>query len=135
MYLTNPSRAKNLRRTKDEPRMNLRTPKYKMCFLLRLPSLFPFLYLALFYQENTDRRPREDREKSASTPRQQKVLFLKIDILKKIASIPKKVTSFPKKIDYITKIVDIVLFVRIFEYIAISSLFINPESHSGIPSL
>ena len=63
------------------------------------------------------------------------MLFLKIDILNKVASIPKKVTSFPKKFDYITKIVDIVLFVRIFEYIAISSLFINPESHSGIPSL
>ena len=47
----------------------------------------------------------------------------------------KKVASIPKTVDYITKIVDIVLFVRIFEYIAISSLFINPESHLGIPSL
>ena len=63
------------------------------------------------------------------------MLFLKIDILNKVASIPKKVTSFPKMVDYISKIVDIVLFVRIFEHVAISSLFINPESHSGIPNL
>ena len=92
--------------------------------VLSFSSLIPYLIL-----------PTDDRENSDSTPRPQKVLFLKIDILKKIASIPKKITSFPKKVDYITKIVDIVLFVRIFEYIAISSLFINPESHSGIPSL
>ena len=99
--------------------------------------MYVILKIALSYTlpQNTERTPRDKREKTASTPCLQKVLFLKIDNLKKVASIPKKVTSFPKKVDYITKIVDIVLFVRIFEHVAISSLFINPESHSGIPSL
>ena len=51
MYLTNPSRAKDQRRTKDEPRNDLRTPNYKKCCLLRLT---PFLKkLTLFLKRLT----------------------------------------------------------------------------------
>ena len=93
MYLTNPSRAKNLRRTKDEPRMNLRTLKHKKCCLLRLPSLLPLLYLALFYREN-----------SASTPCLQKVLFLKIAFLKKLSPFLKRLTKYLKRLtQHLTK--------------------------------
>ena len=80
--------------------MNLRTPKYKMCVLLRLPSLFPFLYLALFYRENTDRRPRKLRLNSPST----KVLFLKIAFLKKLSPFLKRLTKDLKRLaKYLTK--------------------------------
>ena len=50
--------------TKDEPKKNQGTTKElpvtkKSCFL-RLPSLSPLLYLASFYRENSDRRPRDE---------------------------------------------------------------------------
>jgi hypothetical protein len=64
-----------------------------MCVLLRLPSLFPFLYLALFYRENTD----DDRENSDSTPRLQKVLFLKIAFLKKLSPFLKRLAQYLTK--------------------------------------
>ena len=43
-------------------RIKEKTPQYKKCFLLRLPFLFSFLYLALFHRETTERRPREERQ-------------------------------------------------------------------------
>ena len=82
----------NQRRTKDEPRMNLRTPYPQKCCLLRLPSLLPLLYLASFHRENSDRRPSEERHNSLPT----KVLFLKIAFLKKLTRILKLLTIFLK---------------------------------------
>ena len=38
------------------------TPRPTLSLLLRLPSLLLLLYLAWFYRENSERRPREDRE-------------------------------------------------------------------------
>ena len=46
----------------------------KMCVFLRLPSLFSFLYLALFHRPMSGRRPREQRHNSPPT----KVLFVNI---------------------------------------------------------
>ena len=60
-------RVKDQGRTKEEPRMNLRTPKLKKVLLLRLPSLSPLLYLALFHRPMTERRPRELRINSPPT--------------------------------------------------------------------
>ena len=59
LYLPNSHRVKDQRRTKDEPRNDQRTPKYKMCFLLRLPSLFPLLYLPLFHRPMSGRTTTE----------------------------------------------------------------------------
>ena len=75
LFLKNPSRCtfpyssrvKDQGRTKDEPRMNLRTPNHKMCILLRLPSLLPCIYLTSFHRENSDRRPSEERHNSLPT--------------------------------------------------------------------
>ena len=67
MYLPYSSRVKDQGRTKDEPRMNLRTPYPQKCCLLRLPSLLSLLYFALFYRENSDRRPSEERHNSLLT--------------------------------------------------------------------
>ena len=55
-------RVKDQGRTKEEPRMNQRTPKYKMCVLLRLPSLFPLIPCLIL--------PTDDREKTERTPHQ-----------------------------------------------------------------
>jgi hypothetical protein len=96
-------------------------------------SLIPCLVLPRELRETTERRAKRYRALAAKNS----ALLLRF-LPKKVATNPKKVDSIPKKVkkvDYITKIVDIVLYVRIFEYIAISSLFINPESHSGIPGL
>ena len=57
-------------------------------------SLIPYLIL-----------PRDDRENSDSTPRDQKVLFVKIGLPKAVTDIPKKVSTFPKKVYSITEIV------------------------------
>ena len=70
-----------------------------MCVLLRLPSLFPLLYLALFYREKTDRTPIEHLM-------DKKVLFLRLSP-KKVDLIPKKVDSFPKKVDSHPKMVNL----------------------------
>ena len=54
-------RVKDQGRTKDEPRNDQRTPKLKKVLLLRLPSLFPLLYLASFHRLTTERRATELR--------------------------------------------------------------------------
>ena len=55
MYLPKFSRGKDQEETKEEPRMNQRTPKLKKVLLLRLPSLLLLLYLPLFYREGVRR--------------------------------------------------------------------------------
>ena len=76
------------------PRKNQGTTKElrttKKCFLLRLPSLLPLLYLAWFYREYSERRPKEDRKNTHNI----KVLFLKMGS-NKVVPIPKK--NRPKK--------------------------------------
>ena len=79
-------RDKNQGTTKE-----LRTTK--KCFLLRLPSLFPLLYLASFYRENSD-----------LTPHLQKVLFLNIAFLKKLSAFLKKLTYILKALPYIPRL-------------------------------
>ena len=79
--------------------MNQRTPKCQKCCLLRLPSLLVLLYLTLFYRENSERRPREERQKSPST----KSTFLN-RFPKKSPTILKKLTHFLKRLtQYLTK--------------------------------
>ena len=92
-------------RTKEEPRMNLRTPKYKMCVLLRLPSFFPLLYLASFYRPMSGRKPREERINFLS----QKVLFLNIAFLKQLTAFLKKLSPFLKRLTRILKLLPIFL--------------------------
>ena len=58
MYLPKSSRAKDQGETKDEPRMNQRTPKLKKVLLLRLTVSFPSLIPCLI-------SPRDDRENTA----------------------------------------------------------------------
>ena len=59
-------RAPTLRKSAAH-RIKEKTPQFKKCCLLRLPFLFSFLYLALFHRETTERRPRDNREKSDRT--------------------------------------------------------------------
>ena len=87
-------RVKNQGRTKDEPRNDLRTPKHKKCCLLRLTSLLLLLYLAWFYRENSERRPKELRLISLRT----KVLFIKISFQKKLSPFLKQLTHFLQKL-------------------------------------
>ena len=96
--------VKDLRRTKDEPKNSERTPKLKMCVLLRLPPHFPLLYLPLFHRPNTDRRPREERSIIVPLRLRTPCCFLRL-LPKKVVSIPKKVVPIPKRVDYIPKIV------------------------------
>ena len=49
--------------------------------------------------------PTDDRENADSTPRLQKVIFVKIGLPKAVTDIPKKVSTFPKKVYSITEIV------------------------------
>ena len=89
----------NQGRTKDEPK---NSKIEKSTFIKNSP----LLYLASFYRENTDLRPRDDRENTDRTPHDPKVLFINIcfpDIVtyfpKKVDSFSKKVVPFPKKLD------------------------------------
>ena len=104
MYLLKFSRAKDQRWTKDEPRINQGTPKLKMCFLLRLPSLIPCLI-----------PPTDDREKSDRTPSQlpttKKCNFIRL-LPNKVVLIPKKVDSHPKKVDSFPETIDLPVFLR-----------------------
>ena len=99
MYFAYLFLVKDQGRTKDEPRMNQRTPKLKKVLLLRLPSFFLLLYLPSFCRPTTERTPREERINSLS----KKVLFLKIDnlkrltlFLKRLTNVLKRLTQFPK---------------------------------------
>ena len=67
-----------------------------MCVLLRLPSLFPPLYLALLHRPTTERRPREEWLNS-SPP---KSAFCWDWLPKKVDSVSKKVSNHPKKVDF-----------------------------------
>ena len=80
--------AKDQGETKEEPRNEQRTPKQKKVHLLRLPSLFPLLYLAEFYREHSERRPRELRLNSP--PTKSAICY---------DCFPKNVDSIPKKVD------------------------------------
>ena len=63
MYLTKFSRVKDQGETKDEPRMNLRTPNHqKMLFIkIAVPfsSLIPCLVLPREHRETTERAPHQ----------------------------------------------------------------------------
>ena len=98
MYLIYVLRVKDQGETKDEPRMNQRTPKLKKVLLLRLPSFFLLLYLPSFCRPTTERTPREERINSLS----KKVLFLKIDNLKRLTESLKKLTLFLKHLTLCT---------------------------------
>ena len=76
------------------------TPLIKKCYLLRF---HPFS-LSYTLPYSTDRRPRELRENSDSTPHLPKVLFLKIENLKKLSPILKKLTHFLKPLTYIPRL-------------------------------
>ena len=65
----------NQGRTKDEPK---NSKIEKSTFIKNSP----LLYLASFYRENTDRRPRDDRDNSDRTPRNQKCYLLIFAFLK-----------------------------------------------------
>ena len=60
-----------LLKTNEEPKINQGTTKElrnsKKVLLLRLPSLFPLLYLASAHRPTTERRPREERINSPPT--------------------------------------------------------------------
>ena len=99
MYLLFLPRAKDQGRTKDEPRINQRTPKLKKVLLLRLPSFFLFLYLPSFCRPTTERTPREERINSLS----KKVLFLKIDNLKRLTLFLKRLTNILKRLTQFLK--------------------------------
>ena len=77
----------NQGRTKDEPK---NSKIEKSTFI----KISPLLYLASFYRENSDRRPREHRQNTDRTPRDQKAYFPK-----KVDSFSKKVVPFPEKLD------------------------------------
>ena len=76
--------------------MTKELPTTQKCCLLRLPSLFPLLYLALFHRPTTERRPRGLRLIS-SLP---KVTFVKIETLKKLSPILKKLSPFLKRLTH-----------------------------------
>ena len=61
MYLTNPSRAKDQGRTKDEPRNDLRTTNHQKVLFIKIAvpftSLIPSLILPTDDRETTERTP------------------------------------------------------------------------------
>ena len=79
-------------------RIKKRTPRLKKCVLLILPFLFPFLYLALFHREKTERRARERRHNS--TP--QKSTFLNTTFLKRLTHFLTQLTPFLKHLTLCT---------------------------------
>ena len=90
----------SVQKTNEEPKINQGTTKElqitKMCCLLRLPSLFPLLYLASAHRPTTERTPREERINFLS----QKMLFLNIAFLKRLTKILKQLTHFLKMFPY-----------------------------------
>ena len=74
-------------------RIKKRTPKLKKCVLLILSSLSPFLYFASKHRANTERRPRDDREKSNRNILQNFAFFHSppCTFQKKVVSLPSKV--------------------------------------------
>ena len=104
MYPLDILRVKDQGRTKDEPRMNQRTSKYKMCVLLRLSvsisSLIPYLILPTDDRENSERRAERYRALAAKNS----ALVLRLSP-KKVDFIPKKVVLLPKKVDCFPEIV------------------------------
>ena len=61
MYLNNPSQAKDQRRTKDEPRNDLRTTNHQKVLFIKIAvpftSLIPSLILPTDDRETTERTP------------------------------------------------------------------------------
>ena len=128
MYLTNPSRAKDQRRTKDEPRMKKclgwyfeccarrvptlrksaahrikkRTPKRKKVLFVKIAISFPFLIPCPIL-------PREHRPTTERTPTQlpvtKKCFFLRL-LPNKVVLIPEKVDSLPEKVDSFPNMID-----------------------------
>ena len=98
------SRVKNLRRTKDKPRNDLRTPNHQKSTFVKIavsfPSLIPCLSSPTDDREMTERRAKHYRALAAKNS----ALFLRL-LPNKVVLIPKKVDSFPKTVDYIPKIV------------------------------
>ena len=96
-------RVKDQGWTKDEPKNDLRIANWKKCFLLRLASLLPFLYLLLFYRENSERRPKELRKKTIWLKKH----FSYDWVLKRLTGFPKKLYPFLKKVDSFPETVDL----------------------------
>ena len=75
MYLPKFSRAKDQGRTKEEPRMNLRTPNYQKVLFVKIALSFTSLIPCL-------KTPSDDRENTERTPTQlpasKKALFLRL---------------------------------------------------------
>ena len=89
LFLSGKIPTKDQGRTKEQPK-NSKSQKrlfIKICFPL---------YISLLHRETTDRTPRDDREKSDTTPCLQKVLFLKIAFLKKLSPFLKRLTRLLK---------------------------------------
>ena len=95
MYLIYILRIKDQGETKDEPRMNLRTPYHQNVLFIKIavlfPSLIPCLILPTDDRENTERRAHQ-------LPVTQKCCFLRL--------LPNQVVPLPKKVDSIPEIVD-----------------------------
>ena len=100
------SRAKDQVRTKEEPRMNLRTPNHQKVLFVKIALSFTSLIPCLI-------PPTDDRENTEKTPTQlpasKKVLFLRL-LPKKVVCIPKKVDSFPEKVYSFPETVDLSVF-------------------------
>ena len=97
MYLTNPSRAKDQRRTKEEPRNDQRTPNHQKSTFVKIAvsftSLKPSLKIPTDDREMTERTPTEQRLNSLPA----KAFFLRL-LPNKVVLIPKKVSTFPKRL-------------------------------------
>ena len=92
MYLSFIFRVSNQGRTKEEPRMNQRTPNHPKVLFIKIAvsvtSLIPCLVLSRELRETTEGTPKEDHMTK-------KALFLRLS--------PKRLTPFLKKLTYLFK--------------------------------
>ena len=106
MYLPFIIRVSNQGRTKEEPRMNQRTPNHQKVQFVKIALSFTSLIPCL-------KTPSDDRENTEKTPTQlpasKKALFLRL-LPKKVVCIPKKVDSFPEKVYSFPETVDLSVF-------------------------
>ena len=108
MYLVYILRVKDQGRTKDEPRMNLRTPNHQNVLFVKIAIYFTSLIPSPI-------SPTDDREKSDRTPTQlpasPKALFLRL-LPKQVFFVPEKVDSHPKKVNSFPETIDLPVFFR-----------------------
>ena len=87
--------TKDQRRTKDEPKMNLRTPNHTQMRFVKITISFISLISCLI-------PPRDHRGTTERTPHLKKSTFLMIAFLKRLTQLLKTFTTFLKKLTLCT---------------------------------